>query len=87
MEKAARSCHWGHWWIEFWEGDIHALPTSSDPQPRKDSQLVARLPFAVGPCGPVDGTLGSPTRLQYREYCRLWTLKGELPTVSNLEMV
>lgn len=66
-----RTVQWGHWGITF-----------MDRQP--DEQLnfgiaVGTLPFAVGACGPVDGTVGSETRLHLQAACDAWVRDCQLP--------
>jgi hypothetical protein len=65
-----RFVDWGHWGIGFWGGDPN-LPTST--------RAVCRLDFAVGVQGPMDGTVGSPTRERYRAACKAWVERGEIP--------
>lgn len=68
---ASRHVQWGHWGINFY-----------DPQPdptRNHGVLVASLPFAVGPRGPIDGTTGSPTRNALKQACADWIASGALP--------
>ena len=69
-----RTVEWGHWGITFME-----------PQPDKTRNyglIVARVDFACGTRGPIDGTLGSPTRQQYRDMCREWMASGTLPPTA-----
>lgn len=67
VATGGRSVSWGHWGLTFSEGE------------GPDWRQVASLPFPVGPQGPQDGFLGSPERERYREACRAWTERGELP--------
>ena len=69
-----RSVEWGHWGITF-------MRPQSD-RTKNFGEIVGHVGFGVGNCGPVDGTVGSPLRAQYREMCRAWVERGVLP--SNL---
>jgi hypothetical protein len=58
-----RFVEWGHWALTFCQ----------------DTHVVASLAFPVSAGGPSDGTVGSPEREAYREACRAWIARGELP--------
>lgn len=66
-----RFVDWGHSGIGFWNGSRTA--------PSDTWQAVAWLAFAVGPQGPIDGTLGSTLRRRYREIVLDWVQFGVLP--------
>lgn len=67
-----RRAHWGHWgisFIEYQSRDLYAEP----------QKIYGTLFFPVGACGPVDGFIGSPERQVYKEICKAWAERGELP--------
>jgi len=68
--SATRFVSWGHWGIGFWEGDRNDLDIC---------QAIAQISFPVGPCGPMDGTLGSREHLNYQRMCSAWVDTGEMP--------
>lgn len=67
----SRTVEWGHWGITF-----------MDVQPDRTKNfgtIIGTLSFGVGNAGPVDGPVGSPTRLAYLQACKDWTERGILP--------
>lgn len=63
-----RKVDWGHWSLDF----------------IVDGRVYARLFFPVGPQGPADGTLGSPERQRYLEYCDAWIQRGVWPLAASV---
>lgn len=66
-----RTVQWGHWGITFMD---------RQPDERMNFGLVVgTLPFPVGAAGPVDGTVGSDTRLRLKATCDAWVRDATLP--------
>jgi len=63
-----RTVYWSNWGITFYQGNNQS-----------DLTKVKELQYAIGPQGPVDGTIGSPTRKRYEKICAEWVEKGILP--------
>lgn len=68
-----RTVSWGHWRIWF------CLAHDED---RKDFWSVS---FPVGAQGPCDGYLGSKEREHWKNVCRAWTERAELPVGAKLD--
>lgn len=66
-----RTVQWGNWGITFSE---------KQPDERKNfGVIVGQLPFAVGACGPIDGTIGSEARSRLQAACDAWVRDGTEP--------
>jgi len=67
--ESKRQCEWGNWGITFYEFAVAGEIT-----------FFAKVDFAVGAHGPIDGFIGSPLRESYKQMCKDWREAGTVPT-------